>query len=142
MFAALVVAGLVTHGVMGLTAPPQAGASQEPPAVRQTAPEEPWPPPGVLRTGREIAAPRLIKEIKPRYTAAAIRDKIQGSVTMEAIINTDGTVGEVRVTRSLRPDLDQQAIAALKGWRFAPPRKDGQATRVLVEIEMTFTLRR
>jgi TonB family protein len=55
----------------------------------------------------------------------------------------DGSVGQVRITRSLddRFGLDQEAIATVKQWRFEPGRRLGVAVPVLVEIEMQFTLR-
>jgi protein TonB len=99
---------------------------------------------GAARPGNGISSPRLIKEVKPNYTADAMRAKIQGIVTLEAVVLPDGTVGPVRVTRSLDPTfgLDQEAERTVRLWRFAPgtnPR--GEAVPVLVEIEMTFTLR-
>ena len=64
-------------------------------------------------------------------------------VHVEAVIETDGTVGEVRVSRSLDKQfgLDDQAVKTVKEWLFMPAQKDGVAVPVLIEIEMTFTLR-
>jgi periplasmic protein TonB len=91
---------------------------------------------GFYRPGNGVLSPRLIQEVKPGYTSEAMRAKIQGVVLMEAIVNVDGSVGNVHITRSLDPTfgLDQEAIKTVKKWRFAP-------VPVLVEIEMTFTLR-
>jgi TonB family protein len=99
---------------------------------------------GAARPGNGITSPRLIKEVKPNYTADAMRAKIQGIVTLEAVVLPDGTVGPVRVTRSLDPTfgLDQEAQRTVRLWRFAPgTNRLGEPVPVLVEIEMTFTLR-
>jgi protein TonB len=99
---------------------------------------------GAARPGNGISSPRLVKEVKPNYTADAMRAKIQGVVTLEAVVLPDGSVGPVRVTRSLDPNfgLDQEAERTVKLWRFAPgTNRLGEAVPVLVEIEMTFTLR-
>jgi protein TonB len=98
---------------------------------------------GVFRPGNGVVSPRLLFEKKPSYTADAMRAKIQGVVTLEAVVMPDGTVGNVQVTRSLDPTfgLDQEAIKTVKQWRFAPGTRMGQPVPVLVEIEMTFTLR-
>jgi periplasmic protein TonB len=98
---------------------------------------------GFYRPGNGVISPRLIQEIKPGYTSEAMRAKIQGVVLMEAIVNVDGSVGNVHITRSLDPTfgLDQEAIKTVKKWRFAPGTRFGQPVPVLVEIEMTFTLR-
>jgi TonB family protein len=95
----------------------------------------------VYTVGDGVSAPLVVKEVKPQYTAEARRAKIQGTVTLEAIVETDGCVGEVKVTKSLDEGLDKEAVKALRQWRFEPGRKDGKAVRVRVTLEMTFTLR-
>jgi TonB family protein len=45
------------------------------------------------------------------------------------------------VIKSLRHDLNEQAILALKKWRFEPATLKGQPVPVIVTIEMTFTLK-
>lgn len=98
---------------------------------------------GVYRPGNGVVSPRLLYEVKPSYTSDAMRAKIQGIVTMEAVVMPDGSVGDVQITRSLDQTfgLDQEAIRTVKKWRFAPGTRQGQPVPVLVEIEMTFTLR-
>ncbi|HXH06879.1 MAG TPA: TonB family protein [Vicinamibacterales bacterium] len=98
---------------------------------------------GVYRPGAGIELPRLIYEKKPSYTAEAMRAKVQGVVELEAVVLPDGTVGEIRVTRSLDRafGLDQEAIKAVKQWRFEPGTRFGKPVPVLVTIELTFTLR-
>jgi protein TonB len=98
---------------------------------------------GAYRPGSGIVSPRVLQEVKPAYTADAMRAKIQGTVWIEAIVLPDGSVGNVQITRSLDPTfgLDQEAIKAVKRWRFVPGTRRGEAVPVLVEIELTFTLR-
>jgi protein TonB len=87
--------------------------------------------------------PRLLQEVKPQYTAPAMRAKIQGEVLLECVVQSDGTVGNIRVVRSLDPTfgLDQEAIKAARQWRFAPGTRQGQPVAVLVTIAIAFTLR-
>jgi protein TonB len=68
---------------------------------------------------------------------------VHGSVFLEAVVLTDGTVGEVRVVRSLDKEhgLDDQAVKTVKKWRFTPGKRNGIAVPVVVEIQMSFTLR-
>jgi len=101
------------------------------------------PSPGVVRIGTPgVTIPRLLKDVKPQYTADAMRAKIQGSVMVECVVLTDGTVGDVRVIRSLDATygLDQEAIKAAKQWKFAPGTRNGEPVPVMVTIELTFTL--
>jgi protein TonB len=62
---------------------------------------------------------------------------------VEAIVLPDGTVGSVQVVRSLDSvfGLDQEAVKAVRQWRFAPGKRLGQPVAVQVLIEVAFTLR-
>jgi TonB family protein len=89
-----------------------------------------------------ILPPRVTREVKPRYTWDALTRRAEGAVLLEAVVLEDGSVGPVCVRRRVDPDLDLQAVAAAKGWRFAPGTRDGVPVRVLVTIELSFTLGR
>jgi len=98
---------------------------------------------GVYRPGSGVINPRIVREIKPQYTADAMRAKVQGTVLLECVVLADGSVGRVDVVRSLDPTfgLDQEAVKAAKQWRFQPGTRFGEPVAVLVTIELTFTLR-
>jgi TonB family protein len=98
---------------------------------------------GAYRPGSGITLPSVLREVKPAYTADAMRAKVQGSVWLECIVMPDGSVGDVKVTRSLDPifGLDQEAIKAAKQWRFRPGMRQGEPVPVIITIELTFTLR-
>ncbi len=98
---------------------------------------------GAYRPGNGVLMPVVVNEVKPSYTADAMRQKIQGIVMVEAVVMPDGSVGQVQVVRSLDGTfgLDQEAIKAVRRWRFRPGTRFGQPVPVLVEIELTFTLR-
>jgi TonB family protein len=87
-------------------------------------------------------SPVLIYEAKPNYTADARRAEIEGIVEMDAVVLEDGTVGDVVVTKSLdqKYGLDDEALKAMKKWRFKPATKDGKAVTVHVFVEMAFKL--
>jgi len=97
---------------------------------------------GVYRAGGAVSAPYLIKEIKPRYTSEALRNRIEGTVVLEAIVTRDGCASEIRVVKSLDSGgLDEEAVLAVSQWRFEPGRRAGIAVDVLVTIEVTFLVR-
>ena len=98
---------------------------------------------GVFRPGNGVETPRLLREVTPRYTAEAMRAKVQGVVLVEAVVLSDGSVGDVTVVRSLDKvfGLDEEAIKAARRWRFLPGTRFGEPVAVLVTIELTFTLR-
>lgn len=98
---------------------------------------------GAYRPGNGVISPEVLHEEKPQYTSEAMRAKVQGVVEVEAIVMPDGSVGHVQIVRSLddRFGLDQKAIEAVKRWRFRPGTRMGKPVPVLVNIELTFTLR-
>jgi len=69
-----------------------------------------------------------------------MRAKLQGDVELEVVVRANGTVGEVRVTKSLTPDLDQQAIIAAKQWVFRPGTLQGSPVDVYVTLIIQFRL--
>ena len=68
--------------------------------------------------------------------------KIQGTVEVEAVVETNGKVSAVRVVRSLDKvhGLDDEAVKAMKQWKFKLP-KGNDAAPVLVKAELSFWLR-
>ena len=88
-----------------------------------------------------VKAPVLIKETKPKYTDGAKARGVQGRVEVSAVILATGSVGAVKVTQSLDSELDQQAVLAVKEWKFRPATKDDKPVDVEVQIELTFTLK-
>jgi TonB family protein len=107
----------------------------------KSASEAPKPVPGgVFRVGGGVSAPQLISRVEPQYTVEACAAHIQGTVILYSVINADGTVRDLRVIRALDPGLDQNALEAVRQWRFKPGMKDGQPVAVAASIEVTFRL--
>ena len=98
---------------------------------------------GVYRPGNGVMIPRVLREVKPAYTAEAMRAKVQGVVLLECVVMPDGSVGRVEVVKSLDGTfgLDQEAIKCVRQWRFRPGTKQGRAVPVYVTIEVAFNLR-
>jgi periplasmic protein TonB len=99
---------------------------------------------GIRGLGTGTMDPVLIHRVDPAYTNEAMRSRIQGLVVLEAVILANGTVGQLRVVRSLDAGmgLDQEALKAAKNWVFRPARdRAGNAVPVRVTLELEFTLR-
>lgn len=95
---------------------------------------------GPPRPGNGVSWPEKLVEVKPKYTAEAMRSKVQGTVFLEIVVLETGRVGEVKVIRGLTPDLDQAAIAAAKQWVFVPAKQGGKPVAVRVPLELEFRL--
>lgn len=96
---------------------------------------------GPYRPGSGVDPPRLLREVKAQYTEEARTRNIRGAVILEIVVTADGTVGDVTVLRGLGYGLDERAATAVRGWRFAPATRFGQAVDVIVEVEVAFSLR-
>jgi protein TonB len=93
--------------------------------------------------GSDVTTPVLLRQVKPSYTTDAMRAKVQGAVLLECLVRPDGSVGDVRVLRSLdsKFGLDEEAMKAAKQWRFRPGLRLGEPVPVLITIQLDFTLR-
>jgi TonB family protein len=95
----------------------------------------------IYKASDGVSLPVPLKKVEPRFLADAQKARTQGTVIVDCVVLPDGTVGDVRVTQSLDPSLDEEAVRAVREWRFRPGRREGQAVPVLVAIEMGFALR-
>lgn len=95
---------------------------------------------GVYRVGGGVSAPRAIYAPDPNYSEEARKAKYQGTVVLWVIVGTDGRTREIRVQRSLGLGLDENAVEAIRRWRFEPARKDGVPVAVQVSVEVNFRL--
>ena len=81
----------------------------------------------------------LAKHIK--YPVQAEENGIQGRVVCTFIVETDGSIYDVQVTKPVDPSLDQEAIRVIKSMpKWNPGIKDGQPVRVKYSIPVTFRL--
>jgi protein TonB len=114
-----------------------------PTAEAQDAPTMRIPARKVL-FGNGVSSPEVRKEVKPKYNRKAQVAGIQGVVKLQAAVLPDGKIGAVQVVQSLdtKYGLDQEAVKAMKKWVFKPGMEDGKPVKVVIEVEMTFSLKK
>lgn len=88
-----------------------------------------------------LTAPVALSKMDPAYPADALADHVEGTVTLYAIIRTDGSVDGIRVLNSLDDRLDQNAIRALSHWHFRPGTKNGEPVAVEAVVQIPFRMR-
>ena len=95
------------------------------------------------RPGNGVTWPVPVTRASPRYTAAAMRARAQGIITVECVVEPNGECGDVRVVRAFTPPfgLDAEAIETARRWRFRPGMRAGEAVPVLVNLEIEFNIR-
>jgi|SRR6185503_1848187 len=86
-----------------------------------------------------VTEPKKVKHVNPRYPPDAQRDKISGFVILEAVIDRQGKVKDLRILRSI-PGLDQAAYEAVSKWEYTPTLVAGVPVEVVMTVTVTFTL--
>jgi protein TonB len=125
------VEGGVLGGIVGglVDAPPP-----PPPPPAPPAPQQP------VRIGGQISAPELVKRVEPIYPEFAVMAKVTGTVILEAVVATDGSVQSVKVLRPLK-FLEQASIDAVSQWRYKPLILNGLPTPFVLTVTLTFSIR-
>ena len=93
----------------------------------------------VVRVGGDVKMPVKMRDVDPTYPRIARVARVKGGVVLEAVIDTDGRVTDVRVVKSVRL-LDEAALDAVGQWRYEPARLNGIAVPVVATITVTFSL--
>jgi Ca-activated chloride channel family protein len=103
------------------------------------------PPSGPLMAGAgAVEAPLRIPSsyVKPAYPEVARKACMKGKVVLGAVIRKDGTVGEIKVLQSGHPDVGfaDEAVNAVRQWRFKPATRGGVPVEVYYTIPVEFGL--
>jgi TonB family protein len=91
-----------------------------------------------LCQNRRGVFPRRIHTPDPEYDDKDRKKKIQGTVTLSVIVTKQGSTADIKVTKSLTPGLDQQAIKAVSQWTFEPVVEDGQTCPMRMNVQVQF----
>jgi TonB family protein len=73
-------------------------------------------------------------------TAAKTKRKLQGTVVLNILVSTEGTVQQSKIVRSVDPELDKKAAEQVSRWKFTPARKKGLPVPSVMPVEVTFNL--
>ena len=101
---------------------------------------QPMEPPQPMRVGGDIKEPRQIKRVEPVYPPEAIANKAEGSVIIEAVIGTDGSVVNAKALRAT-PGFEGVALDAVRQWQYTPTLLNGAPIEVLLVVTINFQLR-
>ena len=104
---------------------------EEPIIIAEQMPEFP---------GGELALRKYIAE-HIKYPDLAMEKGIEGTVFVRFVIEKDGSIGEIQITRGVDPLLDQEAVRVVKSLpKFKPGYQDGRPVPVWYSIPIVFKL--
>ena len=73
------------------------------------------------------------------YPVTAQENGVQGRVIVSFVVETDGSIINVKVARSVDPSLDREAMRVVKAMpKWTPGKKDGKPVRVKYTVPMVF----
>jgi protein TonB len=119
------VPGGVLGGILGSTGP----ATIAPPTNAH----------GIVRVGGNVKPPELIEDVQPEYPVIAEKAHVQGTVVIDAVIDTTGRVVSEHAVSG--PGLlIPAALAAVQQWRYQPTILNGQPVELAMEVTVSFNL--
>lgn len=89
-----------------------------------------------------MTPPEVVSRTQPRYTEAARKAGVQGTVIVEAVIDEQGRVTNLKVVKSLPMGLDQAAADAVRQWRFKPALLGTRPVKIFWTLTVNFQLQR
>jgi periplasmic protein TonB len=103
-------------------------------------PEAAPPPARVVRIGGQLVAPKLVRQVPPVYPDLALQARVSAIVILEALVDTRGSVQDVKVLRG-HPLFDAAAMAAVRQWRYQPLLLNGQPTDFILSVTVMFNFK-
>jgi TonB family protein len=100
------------------------------------------PAQGAFRVGGKIEPLKMIRQVKPSYPEQAKAQGIQGTVVLTAVVQKDGTLGNVTVMSGAHPLLAGEAERAVRQYRYQPCTLNGEPVEVVTTVEVDFRLGR
>jgi TonB family protein len=89
--------------------------------------------------GRSEMMKFLASEMK--YPVNAFKNKIEGKVYLRFIVDTDGSVRDVKITRGINQELDAEAIRAVRNMpKWSPGMIDGVGVKSYFDLPVNFKL--
>jgi periplasmic protein TonB len=95
--------------------------------------------PSTLKISQGVSQGLLIKRVQPTYPPSALTMRIQGAVQLEATINKEGNITNLKTVKG-DPVLARAASAAVKQWRYKPYYLDGAPVEIQTQITVNFKL--
>lgn len=88
----------------------------------------------------KVADLTIVNRVMPVYPPDAKKDHVTGEVLLSATIGKDGTVQHLKLTKSVRADVDASAMDAVRQWAYKPYLLNGDPTEVETTITVVYTL--
>ena len=96
-------------------------------------------PAQTVRVSQGVSQGLLIRRVQPIYPSQAMQMRLQGTVVLQAVINKQGIIKDVKAI-SGEPLLSRAAIDAVKQWKYNPYYLNGEPVDIQTQISVVFRL--
>ena len=93
----------------------------------------------IYKVGEDgVKPPKLLEKVEAKSTQEAAEAKLEGTVKLSVEVHKDGRAYNIRIEEGLGLGLDENAIEAVKQWKFRPAMKGDEPVAVSAMIELNF----
>ncbi len=119
--------------------PPTPTPTPIPPTPTPTVQEGDIVKPG----GTGVVLPTIINRATPKYPKMALKMRSEGTVTLEILIGTTGTIEQVKMLNCSRPGVgfEKAAEDAVRKWTYKPATKNNVKVRMWIPVRIPFSVR-
>ena len=84
--------------------------------------------------------PSILNEVRINYPKKAKDIQLEGTVTLSVLIDEKGVVRDATVVEGLIPEMDEEALRAIRGYHFSPAKIEDRAVPVRIRYAINFVL--
>jgi periplasmic protein TonB len=95
---------------------------------------------GLRQVGGGVSPPVPLNEVTPEFSEEARKAKFMGVVTVNIVVDQHGMPQNVRLVRGVGMGLDENAMKAVKEYRFKPAMENGKPVAVQMNVVVTFQI--
>ena len=127
---AVLLGSAVCASAVGLRMDVAAGAPASETAAR----------PAVMHVKGGVMAGNALTKVQPEYPAKAKADHVEGTCTLGLIIDKEGMPTDIHILKTVRKDVDESTLTAVRQWRWKPYLLNGEPVAVQTTVNVTYSL--
>ena len=89
-------------------------------------------------TDPDVTPPRISHRVEPKISRS---DPSPAYACLEAVVQVDGTLKDVKVVKTSGTAMTTEALAAVREWKYLPATRNGVAIPYPINIALTMTMR-
>ena len=96
--------------------------------------------PKLIHVSSGVMAGNILSRVNPTYPAKAKAEHVEGTCTLELLVNKAGAPTQIHLVKSVRKDIDENSVIAVRQWRWKPYLLNGNPIAVDTTVNITYSL--